>query len=52
MTGLLFAPALAPGALAWLVAMLAAATGIALHLACPPRDPAITEALLHAAVHP
>lgn len=52
MTSMLFMPDLAPGAIAWLTAILAAAGGMALHAALPPRDPAIAEALLLAAIHP
>ena len=52
MIGALVLPMIAPGAIAWLAAILAAAGGIALHAGHPPQDPAIAEALLLAAVHP
>lgn len=52
MTGLVLVPALAPEAAVWLAAILAAVGGAILHAAYPPRDPAIAEALLLAAVHP
>lgn len=52
MTAALFLPAIAPDAIAWLAALLAAAGGFALHAVYPPQDAAIAEALLLAAVHP
>lgn len=52
MTGLVLMPALAPEAAVWILATLAAIGGAILHAAHPPRDPAVAEALLHAAVHP
>ncbi|WP_188966157.1 hypothetical protein [Neoroseomonas lacus] len=52
MTSMLFMPDLAPGAIDWLTAILAAAGGMVLHTAIPPQDPAIAEALLQSAIHP
>jgi hypothetical protein len=52
MIGLVVSPALDPAALAWLPAVFAAASGLALHLMLPPPQPDVAEALLIAAVHP
>lgn len=52
MTGVLVLHAFDPATLAWLPAVLAAASGIALHLVLPPPHPDVAEALLNAAVHP
>lgn len=52
MTSLLLAPVLEPGAIAWLTAVAAAIGGVILHVAFPPRDPEVAEALLLASVHP
>lgn len=52
MIGLFVLPAFDPAALAWLPAVFAAASGIALHLLLPPPHPDLAEALLIAAVHP
>lgn len=52
MIALALVPALDPGVLAWLAAVLAAAGGVALHVLAPPTDPDVAEALLLAAVHP
>lgn len=52
MSSLLLMPVLETGAITWLVAILAAAGGAALHILMPPHDPAVAEALLAATVHP
>lgn len=52
MTGWLLAPAMELALLPWITAAFAAVGGAALHLRFPPRDPAVTEALLIAAAHP
>lgn len=52
MISVLFVSVITPDAAAWLVAILAAVGGIALHAVYPPQDEAIAEALLLAAVHP
>lgn len=51
MTSLLL-PVLGAEAFGWLVAILAAGGGIALHVTAPPSDPDVAEAILVAMVHP
>jgi hypothetical protein len=52
MTGLLVLSALDPATLAWLPAVLAAGSGMVLHIVLPPLHPSVAEALLVATVHP
>lgn len=52
MTSLLLLPLPGPEAFAWIVGLLAGASGIALHLLMPLRDPDVAGAVLLASVHP